>query len=265
MLILNEWKLETGAFPNGESWVNIRDQVEIKRYNRIEMLFEGNDDLINLMCLKRTLDEMGVNSRLVVRYFPYSRMDRYNGHYAFSLKYVAQFINSLGFYNVKITEPHSDVTTALIVNVEPHSWIADNLTTICHKIGFDAEQDLVCFPDAGAVKRYGTVLGLPFCYGQKERDFKTGDIKELKLITSRKTARKVLIVDDLCSRGGTFLEMGKCLKEHFGSDTEVYLAVAHCESNVFNGKLLDADSPIKYIITSSSMVRKEHASIVVLN
>lgn len=264
MLLLNGWSLETGAFPNGESWVNIRDQIELKHYNHVEMVFESNDDLINLMCVKRFLDEKEVKAMLVTRYFPYSRMDRYNSHYAFSLKYVADFINSLGFSKVIIHEPHSDVVSALVNRVSVYSWIESILPKICKTICFDCTQDLICFPDAGAVKRYGMKLNLPYCYGQKERDFKTGQIIGLKLETTATNVRKVLIVDDLCSRGGTFLEMGKCLKNTFGNEVEIYLAVAHCENNVFNGELLNVDSPIKQIFTSSSLIRAEHPAITVI-
>jgi ribose-phosphate pyrophosphokinase len=264
MLMLNGWELETGKFPNGESWVNIRNQFEVKSHNQIKMIFESNDDLVNLLFLKKHLDEMGVQSRLVAEYLPYSRMDRYNGHYAFSLKYIAEFINSLGFYSVVISEPHSDVTPALISRVRRYDWIADKLTIICNLIEFDPAQDLLCFPDAGAVKRYGGELSLPYCYGQKVRDFQTGNITGLNLVSVAEKARKVLIVDDLCSRGGTFLEIGKCLKNTFGKDAEIYLAVAHCEANVFSGELLKKNSPIKQIFTSLSLQRDEHPNISVI-
>lgn len=263
MLFVNEWCIETGKFPNGESWVNVRDQFDVKPHNRIEMIFESNDDLVNLMFLKKHLDDMGVKARLVVRYFPYSRMDRDNGHYAFSLKYIADFINSLDFESVRIAEPHSDVTPALLKKVSCENWIKDHIDNILCIIDFNPENDLICVPDAGAAKRYGKFLEIPYCYGKKERDFKTGNITSLEIVTPKNTANKVLIIDDLCSRGGTFLEISKKIKENFGPDTEIYLAVAHCETNVFNGELLKEGSPVKKIFTSSSIKRENHPDIIV--
>ena len=264
MLKLNGWTLETGKFPNGESWVNVRDQIEIRPNNQVEMVFESNDDLVNLLFLKRFLDEKCTKTRLVASYMPYSRMDRYNDHYAFSLKYIAGFINSLGFTSVLIFEPHSDVTPALIDNVRIYNWVEANISTIRELIGFDREQDLLCVPDAGAVKRYAGILTTPYCYGCKERDFRTGEIKGIGLMSAAEKARKVLIIDDLCSRGGTFLEMGKCLKNTFGDEVEIYLAVTHCEANIFNGELLKGNSPIKHIFTSASLKRDEHPNITVI-
>lgn len=254
MLLLNGWKLETGKFPNGESWINVRDQVELKDYNLVRMIFEGNDDLINLMFLKRWIDEEGKKARLSAEYFPYSRMDRRNHHYAFSLKYVTEFINGLGFYSVTVSEPHSDVTPALLNNCRIRNFVEDNLPMVLKAIGFSEQTDLLFFPDAGAVKRYGTRLELPYCYANKERDFKTGEIIKYEIVTSRNKAGKVLIVDDLCSRGGTFLQAGNEIRRQLGQP-EVFLLVAHCENNVFNGELLNDESPISAIFCSDSLLR----------
>jgi ribose-phosphate pyrophosphokinase len=51
-----------------------------------------------------------------------------------------------------------------------------------------------------------------------------------------KVDAKVLMVDDLCSRGGTFITAAKVLRPVF---SHVYLVVAHLENTVHAGPLLD--------------------------
>lgn len=264
MIYLNDTIVETGRFPNGETWVNVRDvEFPYKAHNQIKVMFESNDDLINLMFLKRHLDEQGYNARLVIEYFPYSRMDRRNEHYAFSLKYIAEFINSLNFDAVKISEPHSDVTPALLDRVKVRQYVVRQLEYLYAT----TDIDLLFYPDAGSVKRYTSLVGEKYCYANKERDFKTGKIIKYEIVAPNDvTPKHILIVDDLCSRGGTFLEAGRQLKKHFGDTVKVSLLVAHVEDNIFSGELLAANSPIDHIYCSSSLIRTQKSEkITVFN
>ena len=68
-----------------------------------------------------------------------------------------------------------------------------------------------------------------------------------------------IIIDDLCSKGGTFEYAARILKS-LGAK-KVYLVVTHCEENIFNGKLLDNNSPIDKIFTSKSILSTEHEKI----
>ena len=258
--------MHTGLFPNGESYVSTNDDYFYnKSYLKITLKFENNNDLINLMFLKKHFDEQGKQCRLEVLYFPYSRMDRINEHYVFSLKYITDFINSLNFYKVTIMESHSDVTPALLDRVSNFSWIEKHIAQIKHAVGFNEELDLLCYPDAGAVKRYAHKLKTPYCYGSKLRNFQTGEIEEHSLIrTDFSTPNNVIIVDDLCSRGGTFKSMADQIIEEFGEAVSVYLAVAHCENNVFTGEIIKKESPIEKIFTSDSIIRPYHEKIEVI-
>ena len=76
---------------------------------------------------------------------------------------------------------------------------------------------------------------------------------------------RVLIVDDICSRGGTFYTIAKQLINRFGENIDIYLAVAHCETNVFNGELIKDNSPIYKIFTSDSIALPSHRKIEVIN
>ena len=198
---------------------------------------------------------------LHIEYMPYSRMDRDNDSYVFSLKYITDFINSLNFRAVTIFDSHSDVSLALLNNGYGIDRVKRNLRAYLTSIGFNKDNDFLFFPDAGAQKRYSDLVGFKTLVGFKERDFKTGRIKTYDVVgdtfTNAETP-KVVMLDDLCSKGGTFMLAAESLNKldlH-----EIYLMVGHCEQTIFDGQIL-RDDTIKEVMTSRSMVRDVHKKI----
>ena len=242
MIILNETEVEFNSFPNGETQL-LHDELDIRMFNNIFFKYENDGDLIKLMFLKKFMNGQCRNkdwNRLVISYMPYSRMDRSEDGSPFTLKYVTEFINSLDFSEVIIIEPHSDVTLALL-DFAKAKYVNFNLVPdVMENMEFDIEKDYIFFPDAGAAKRYHSLKGYKTLVGHKERDFKTGEIKSLKVVgdvDSIPGGAKVLIIDDLSSYGGTFVHSAIALYE-LGFST-VNLLVAHAENSIFKGKLFD--------------------------
>ena len=215
--------------------------LDIQKHNGIEWHFEDNGDFIKLFTLKNYLDEQDTRSRLTIGYMPYSRMDRQNDSYAFSLKYACKMINDMGFYKVIVREPHSDVTPALLDRCTVYDWCMEKVEELFSEY-YDGT---FFFPDAGAQKRYET--DKLYAVGYKKRDFATGEIIEFSI--QGDVGETVMIVDDLCSRGGTFVHSAIELKKK-GAKV-VNLLVAHCEKNVFTGELFDH---IDYLWTSKEML-----------
>ena len=118
---------------------------------------------------------------------------------------------------------------------------------------------MICYPDKGARKRFNSLgedAGKPQIYCEKVRDFSTGKIMGLDLITDGYdvTGKRVLIVDDLCSAGGTFYYTAQKLREAGAS--KVDLVVTHMENNVLNGKILqttDEKTVIDHIYCMNTM------------
>jgi ribose-phosphate pyrophosphokinase len=252
MISLNHKEVVFGNFPNKEFNMDI-ELLDIRPSNYIEWNFEDNGDFIKLYTLKSYLDGLDKRSRLYIGYMPYSRMDRMNDSYAFSLKYACKMINDMGFYKVVVKEPHSDVTPALLDRCSVFDWCMGKIMTkepdelgIARAICMD-EVDSLFFPDAGAQKRYQTEM--PYAVGYKQRDFATGDITSFEIQGG--IGENVLIVDDLCSRGGTFIHSAIELKR--AGAKKVSLLVAHCEENVFTGELFDH---IDTLYTSGGMLDK---------
>ena len=86
----------------------------------------------------------------------------------------------------------------------------------------------------------------------KKRDWKTGDILGLDIINPENIVGKdVLIVDDICSRGGTFLHSAKALRAAGAKSVSLY--VTHLEDTVTTGELASTDNLIDHIYTTKSI------------
>lgn len=259
MLTLNGTKLLTERFPNNETKVkDFADAIVIGR-NILEFKYSSDEDLIALMFVKRRIDEFRVPCTLFIWYMPYSRMDRKIEGDLFTLQYVTNFINWLGFEKVVVMEPHSEKTMNMLERATAVYPVGDWLAEVQKDVGF-SEKDHVVFPDKGAAARYADSDYANICVLEKKRDPITGRIEDMHLKEGKvNPGSKCIIIDDLCSKGGTFAWAGSILKDLGAS--EVYLVVSHCEETIFEGKLLTEDSPISKVYTSTSIMCKDHPNI----
>ncbi|NIK80403.1 ribose-phosphate pyrophosphokinase [Paenibacillus castaneae] len=261
MLKLNGMELGLKSFPNGETLVN-GDEIlmHMTDFNTIAWKYENDGDLIKLMFVKSYLDERRAKCSLTIYYMPYSRMDRVEGTSAFTLKYTANLINSMNFESVIIIEPHSDVSLALIDRSIAKYPTVQLLDRVAAEVGFRLEQDYLFFPDAGAQKRYSKVNGYKHLVGFKVRDFQSGQIKSLDVVGHVDGgAFQAIIVDDLCSYGGTFMRSAEKLKELGAS--HIYLLVGHCEKTIYQGKLLESNLLDKVFTTDTILDQAGHDKI----
>ena len=154
--------------------------------------------------------------KLHLYYVPYARQDRVcvKGE-PFSVRVLARIINGLHFDKVFIADPHSDVTPALFdrCRVIPQAMIIHHFEAFTKRV-----LDGVTFvaPDAGSNKKT-TVLAAyyghqDFIRADKLRDLATGKILETIVYCDDLKGRDVVIADDLCDKGGTFILLAKALK-----------------------------------------------------
>jgi ribose-phosphate pyrophosphokinase len=255
MIRLNGRTIKIKNFPNGERIFKKEDIYNIKELyaNRLEWYYEDDSEIFELMVIKNEIDNvMDTWINLDIKYVPYSRMDRDNDDYVFTLKYLLKFINSLNFNEVNVTEPHSDVTCALLNHVNSKSYTKQHVLDIMDELGLFYDDVVLFFPDAGAQKRYGKMFKIENLVGFKQRDFKTGEIESLEVIGKVDTSKTVIIVDDLCSKGGTFIHSSKKLKELGYND--IYLYVTHCENTIYDGDIFKTDY-IKHVFTTDSIFK----------
>lgn len=243
MIRLNRTPLEFERFPNSELRVPA-EQIAASLLNTgwewVHFRYETDSDLLALMFVKLHIDMLAApRVALYIEYMPYSRMDRAENGSVFTLRHVAGFINSLRFDKVYVLEPHSDVTVALLDRAEAVIGATTLLNMVMARDDFDWNRDYLVYPDAGAQKRYAR-NGCKELVCYKHRNFATGRIERLDLVgTVNKPGFTAVIVDDLCSYGGTFVLAAEKLRAVGAA--KVYLCVTHCENSVFKGKLFTHD------------------------
>ena len=265
MILVNRNPVDFTQFPDGTT--SFRLDTKDAVWFRIDWRYDGDHECMLLWYLVhhiRANNRMDVDIELVLPYIPNARMDRVkSGDEVFTMKWFAEFINTLNFRKVEVLDPHSNVAAALIDRIcvkEP----ADNIRLAIERVLANTGDNdvLMCYPDEGAAKRYSDLMGREYVFGIKHRDWRTGKIGGLELANSEKVAgRNVLIVDDICSRGGTFTHTAAALKE--SGAKEIFLYVSHCENTIFKGSVL-TDGQISRVFTTNSIYRGEHEKVTVL-
>lgn len=255
-----------GKYPDGTPAITANYDLLRTWYNRqgyleIEWFYENMDELFSVYLIAKYLKEkIGSNICLHMPYIPNARMDRTKSSSdVATMKYFADMINALEFTEVTVLDPHSTTVENTIKNlviVPPIRFIKSALSDI-------KDIDLIFYPDHGSESRYETIhkeFNLPYLSGYKQRNWKTGKIEKLQIVgdTASIEGKNILIVDDICSKGGTFLYAAKALKEYGAND--IYLYVTHCENTMLDGEMINSGL-IKKIYTTDSIYQKEHSLI----
>lgn len=283
MIMLNKSTVDFNTFPNGESFADVPMNSLNCDLNSIQVKFEEDKDLVYLQFLKDFIDENYPKSTVVLQmaYIPYSRMDRKEENRLFTLKSIAKMVNRMGFDSVEVLEPHSEVSVGLIDRVHVINKSAElaliamrDLLGLVGSCWFDNPYDderedynlkglfkraeeagiYLVYPDAGAEKRYKKQIKYAkILTCSKERDFNTGNIKSIVVngVENAQDCKIAIIVDDLCSKGGTFVGSADALKKAISSLRTVILCVTHCENTIYEGKVLSEDVIDKVYTTNS--------------
>lgn len=251
MIRLNGLPINITVFPDNTSQVWKLKSLEDKENNyfHVEWDFSSESELLHLAQLKYLLDYKQVDCSLTIKYLPYARQDKsVNNFSTFALYPFSDFLNSLNFKKIYIIDPHSTVSLDLIKNSE-----AIYPVETIKKVIELTSPDVICYPDKGAKSKYSKIIDFPSIYAEKIRDQSTGNIISIKII-GNPIDQKVLIVDDICDGGGTFiLLMDRMLKE---LSKETNLFVSH---GIFSkGIKVLKDSGIKKIFTIDGEVSEDH-------
>lgn len=211
--------------------------------------YENDAELFALICLRKHYGDCELGLDLL--YIPHARMDRVkNNEDVFTLKYFCEIINSLNFRYVRVLDAHSNVALALLDRVKPFD-VQYQIDSALDK--HDNGNTALFFPDEGAMKRYSeNNKTYPFAYGIKRRQWETGLILGLDIINKENIIDKdVLIIDDICSRGGTFYFAAKALLEAGARSVSLY--TTHCENTILQGEIFSSGL-IQKVYTTDSLV-----------
>jgi ribose-phosphate pyrophosphokinase len=253
MIKVGNVEIKQDQFPDGTLLMKFDpngDEFDLRGNILVEWYYENDAELFSLICVKRHLDRVYSYSDVVLYmpYIPHARMDRVKADEdVFTLKYFAEVINSLHFSIVWVRDAHSNVSLALIDNV-CDTGVKVYIRKAIELSGANA----MFYPDEGAMKRYSSESELPYAFGMKKRDWKTGKIEGLDIInTDNIVGKDVLIVDDICSRGGTFYHSAKALKAAGAKSVSLY--VTHCEKTIVLGEMASTDGLVDHVYTTKSI------------
>lgn len=221
---------------------------------RITWNYESDEEYFTLACIRHYFG--AVDCILYMPYLPHARMDRVkNPEDVFTLQTFAELINILVFTEVHVLDAHSNVGPALIhrcVNESPKDYIQRAID----KLGYSKEHLCLFFPDEGAQKRYGEMFPeYRQAFGIKKRNWETRKIEGYMIVGEENlTGNHVLIIDDICSYGNTFIKAAEELVRHNVASVSLY--VTHCEESINKGNIFK-DSYIDNVFTTDSLIRSD--------
>ena len=259
-----ELKFQSFIFAGGEPHIKINPDFDTTESVTITDRLNSFNDLGLLILAVDALRRIGVKTiNAFIPYFPAARQDRLmiKGE-PLSVKVYTDIINSLQLNKVTIFDPHSEVTPALLNNIEViynYQFIAE----VIKRIGSEVK---LISPDGGALKKIYKVSeylgGIDVVECSKSRDVKTGKLSGFKVYEDDLQGINCLIVDDICDGGGTFIGLAEELKNKNAG--RLYLAVSH---GIFNKGFEELNKNFTKIFTTNSFkdVESEKVELIKIN
>jgi ribose-phosphate pyrophosphokinase len=230
----------------------------------IKSKFNSIADLNLIKCAVACLRRLKVGEiNLYIPYMLGARADRkfVVGGCSYIVDVIAPDLNSIGFNTITVLDVHSEVTPACLPNLDNQSVLPQLTYTALSELNRDKiKHCFVISPDAGASKRtYDTCKSLPSTDGidivecAKHREMSTGKILEIIVPKDDFGGDDVVIVDDICSKGGTFMGLAEKLKTR--NVGKIILVVTHYEGTADIEKL--KASGISAVYTTNSIGKFE--------
>lgn len=214
----------TLEFSGGEVQVRITDQLKYPYSVIIRAHIINSSGLMELLLMTDALRRVGAKKiSLVIPYLPYARQDRVCAPgESLSLKVFCDIINSQSYESVEVWDVHSDVSLALLDRV-----INRHQSEFVSKLPVkESNCRYLVAPDAGALKKINQVSDIthyPVVRADKTRAPFTGEITETIVYAKHLGLSDVLIVDDICDGGYTFLQLAKALRHKTYGKINLYV------------------------------------------
>lgn len=212
-----ESPLKPFTFPGGEAHIKIPEGFDLKDYTHHIAVLTGHDpqDLFLLSMWAQVL-ETDPDSRysVVLPYLPAARADRGYPNLWTYVKFLLELVTP---DHLIALDPHSEAWLDTFRGLDTYdikTTVYPVERVIRHFVQ-DASSDTrpqpyvgVIAPDKGAHDRAAAaakVMGVPVYQAGKTRDPATGKLSGFEMLDELPTEGKLLIVDDICDGGGTFL------------------------------------------------------------
>jgi ribose-phosphate pyrophosphokinase len=255
-----DYPIEWMNFSAGESFFKT---PHIPRNVKIVWNYENDAEFFKLgQLIDYFKSQNGNFVDLFIPYFPHSRQDRYSGTgQPFSLKVALKFLNCIISKSERNNLVYNEKVSVRISTLDLHSDVALEDTNL-NIINIDssvlakeetfkkADYDFVVSPDKGAKQRalnWACELDLPMLSCSKTRDPNTGALKDPHIPKCDLQGKKLLIVDDICDGGFTFIQLARLLKER-GATVDLF--VSH---GIFSKGIAPVLAEVSHVYTTNSL------------
>ena len=246
--------IEITKFPDGENLVNLPSQED----GTVVWQYESDEELFSILQLSSKY------KKLYVPYLPHARQDREtNEGKNINAGRLLNRILLERYDKVFCLDIHSDKNMYVKIRSGEGNCYIDSLPSANIYANFlEQKYDYIVGPDAGSEKRtkkWGSHLYTNYFLCSKTRDTKTGKLSSPKIPEDIDLVGKsLLIVDDICTGGYTFIQLGKVLKEHGAAKIDLW--VSH---GSFTKGLEVFDGIIDHIYTTDSICKIKHEKLTV--
>lgn len=245
-------KLEIERFPDGETFVQIKESVRGRDVFVLQSIaLDPNNYLMELLIIVDALRRASARSiAAIIPYFGYCRQDRKDKpRVPITAKLVANLLVNAGVTRVLTMDLHAGQIQGFfdipVDNLYGRLCLAAAVKT------FVSGNLAVVAPDIGSVKlarSYASHLGADLAIVDKQR-YNANDVEVVSLIGDV-NGKNVLLADDMCSTAGTLVSAAKACQEK--GALRVFAAVTHglC---VGNALMKIEASPIEALFMSNTI------------
>lgn len=222
MFTINDINIKPTIFPDRTSQIwKLPESLFLLQTININWYFDSEGELIHLaqiVDLFRSTGPRVIN--LYIDYLPYARQDKpVSNNTTFALHSFMKLLSTLELDKVTVLDPHSDVWQRYGKFEKRHN---DSFEYIKNTIKL-CNPDAVCYPDAGARIRYDWYgLISDRISAEKIRNQRTGELSDCK-IYGDVLNKSILIIDDICDGGKTFINLAQELKAKGAKEINLYV------------------------------------------
>lgn len=232
MQLLNLIRLEESdidysisRFPDGEVQITLGEFSHKDEIN-VRCRITSAEELFLLMQVCDILRRHGMRFSISIYYLMGMRMDRVMSFdRPYTLNIIIHILDHLGAYEIYLFCPHSDVSFDLFRHTSVAQIDPERLNKMVNTTFSDFQ---IVLPDDGAIKR-SAIEDIPndVIIGEKVRNVTTGKIESIKIRNPKSLdGRPLLIQDDLCDGGGTFVGLAEAIRA-VNPEADVNIAVCH--------------------------------------
>jgi ribose-phosphate pyrophosphokinase len=226
------------TFPGGEEHLKLgyRDWSNYEIDVSVRDCRNASDILTLMMVIDVLRDNSGPRAsiHLELCHLPFARQDRRTSRdEPFSLRIIAEMLNSMMLESITFWDAHSEISEVLVDESKslPQGMFLHNVVgALTQDLG--RTNIVVVSPDAGAHKKTFDACsscGLSdIAKFVKNRDTATGKLSGCHGMWDTKwDAMDIVILDDICDGGGTFLMIEDWIRKNTKNSNPIYLATTH--------------------------------------